>query len=72
MNGVLRPLYGGKFDYVLEKRKNGKLRELLHTTYCDPVNSPCLFLCEHCYHFLQAWLDMTSFPDRTHAFPNDP
>lgn len=41
-------------------------------TNCDPVDSPCLFLCEHCYHYMRAWLDVDSLPDRRRAFPSGP
>ena len=64
--------YGGKFDYVLERGMSGQIEETSRLTLCDPAGSPCLFLCEHCYHFLAAWLDFDSLPNRSVAFPNDP
>lgn len=63
--------YVGRFVFILEKGEDGKFKKVWRTTYCGGVDSPCLWICEHCYHFLSAWIDMRNFPARSYAFPDD-
>ena len=64
--------YGGSFGTVVTQGDNGGEREIQRHINCHPVDSPCLFLCEHCYHYLSAWLDWDVLPDRSCGFPDDP
>lgn len=64
--------YGGVFNTVIEKNDNGEEEAVDRRIDCDPADSPCFFMCEHCYYYLGAWLDLDALPERSHAFPNNP
>ena len=41
-------------------------------TYCDPPGSPCVFVCERCFYFLEKWIELDRLPGRRCGFPKDP
>lgn len=65
--------HGGVFNTVvgLYIDASGKEKEDYREIDCDPTDSPCIFLCEHCYHYLEAWIDFNALPERSYVFPNE-
>ena len=56
-----------------EEREAGAMEETVEAdTVCNPDEGSSIFLCEHCYHYLEAWIDRDSLPPRSVAFPDDP
>ncbi|KIP06685.1 hypothetical protein PHLGIDRAFT_448054 [Phlebiopsis gigantea 11061_1 CR5-6] len=57
-----------------EEEKEAQVMEknVAEDTVCDPDEGSAIFLCENCYHYLEAWLDTAGLPARSHAFPDDP
>ncbi|GJE88823.1 hypothetical protein PsYK624_049100 [Phanerochaete sordida] len=66
--------YGGKFNTRIVAGEDGEERRVNRPTYCDPPDSPCVFVCERCFYYLKHWIDMGELgplPDRRCAFPNE-
>lgn len=63
--------YGADFKYVVTVTKLGEEKEVRRDICCHPAG-PSMFLCEHCYFYLEKWVNWEELPDRRIAFPNDP
>lgn len=67
----LRTQSFGMFMFIVTVNQLGEEKEVESGIHCHPTETPCVFLCEHCYFYLQAWIDWDGLPDRRTAFPND-
>ena len=66
--------YGGKFNTVVTVGDDGEEEEDWQHTYCDPPDSPCVFVCERCFYYLEKWLDLGErgpLPNRRIGFSSE-
>lgn len=64
--------FGQWFEAVLIRNGDGGEDETPQHTHVSPESSPTVVICERCFCYLEAWLELDHVPPRHHGFPHDP